>query len=834
MLESILQDARYGLRQLKQSPGFTAVAVLSLALGIGANTAIFQLVDAIRLKMLPVHNPQELVSIDFEKGSSRSGNFSTRSARLTYAQWDEIRSRQQAFTGVMAWSADRFNLANGGQARFAEGLYVSGNFFQLLGVNAVVGRTFTSQDDSPACSGTGAVISYAFWQRELGGDPGILSRTVSLNGHVFPIIGVTPVTFFGVEVGNRYDVALPLCADRLMAEDHKGRIPVRSDWWLSMMGRLKPGWTPERATAQLHTLSPGIMRATLPSIYKPAQAKRYLANKIGASEGGTGVSGLRREYERPLWLLMAITGLVLLIACANLANLLLARASVRETEIAVRLAVGASRWRLVRQLLSESMLLAVAGTVLGVVLAEALSRGLLAFISTRDSPLYVGLSLDWGVLGFTAALAVLTCLLFGLAPALRATRLSPSAAMRAGGRGSTAGRERFSLRRSLVSLQVALSLVLLVGALLFVRSLQNLLTTQAGFNAEGILTVNLDFAQAQYPKEQRQEVYRQLHDRLAALPGVVSAAQVWFTPVSGSGWNNDVGPDGSRAAASGKQSFFNRVGPGYFKTMGTRLIAGREFNGRDNLTAPKVAIVNEVFARKFFHGANPVGHTFHMEAEAGKPEPLIQIVGLVANTKYYELREDFLPIGFFPVAQDEDPGPGATFVLRIVGPTAGLTSQMKSAIAAFNPTIGLEFRSFSAQIQESLLRDRLMATLSGAFGFLAGLLATLGLYGVIAYMVARRRNEIGVRIALGADRARVIRLVMREALLLLAFGLAAGIVLAFWAARAAATLLYGLKPYDPVSMAAAIVLLAVIALAASYAPARRAAALEPMTALRDE
>jgi len=834
MLESIVQDVRYSLRQLKQSPGFTAVAVLSLALGIGANTAIFQLVDAIRLKTLPVHNPKELVSIDFEKGSSRSGNFSTRSARLTYSQWDEIRARQQAFTGVMAWSADRFNLATGGQARFAEGLYVSGNFFQLLGVNAIMGRTFTAQDDSATCSGTGAVISYAFWQREFGGDPGILNRAVSLNGHVLPIIGVTPAAFFGVEVGNRYDVAIPLCADRLMAEDHKGRIPVRSDWWISMMGRLKPGWTPERATAQLHTLSPGIMRATLPSSYKPAQAKRYLANKIGATEGGTGVSGLRREYERPLWLLMAITGLVLLIACANLANLLLARASVRETEIAVRLAVGASRWRLVRQLLSESLLLAVSGTVLGVVLAEVLSRGLLMFISTSDNPLFVGISLDWGVLGFTAALAVLTCLLFGLTPALRATRVSPAAAMRAGGRSTTAGRERFSLRRTLVAMQVALSLVLLVGALLFVRSLRNLLTTQAGFNAEGVLTVNLDFGQAQYPKERRQEVYHELHDRLAALPGVTSVAQVWFTPVSGSGWNNDIGPDGARAAASGKESFFNRVGPGYFKTMGTRLIAGREFNERDNLASPKVAIVNEVFARKFFHGANPVGHTFHMEAEAGKPEPLIQIVGLVANTKYYELREDFLPIGFFPVAQDDDPGAGATFVLRVLGPTAGLTSEVKRAITTFNPVIGLEFRSFSAQIQESLLRDRLMATLSGAFGFLAGLLATLGLYGVISYMVARRRNEIGVRIALGADRGRVIRLVMKEAMLLLAVGLAAGIVLAFWAARAAATLLYGLKPYDPVSMLAAIVLLAVIALAASYAPARRAAALEPMTALRNE
>jgi putative ABC transport system permease protein len=832
--QSWVQDLRYGVRQLRQSPGFTLVAVASLALGIGANTAIFELVDAIRLKMLPVEKPQELVQIDFEKNSARSGWFSTRSARLTYAQWEQIRSQQQAFSGVVAWSAARFNLTTGGEARYAEGLYVSGEFFRYLGVHPVMGRTFAAEDDSATCSSPGAVISHAFWQREFGGDPGVLGRTVSLDGYIVPVIGVTPASFFGVEVGSRYDVAIPLCADRLIAEDKKGRIPLRHAWWLSMIGRLKPGWTAERATAHLHALSPGIMRATLPPIYKAEQAKKFLANKLGATAGGTGVSGLREEYERPLWLLMAITGLVLLIACANLANLLLARASVREREIAVRLAIGASRWRLVRQLLAESLLLAVTGTALGAVLAQALSRGLLAFISSANNPLFVGMGMDWRVLGFAAALAILTCLLFGLAPALRATHLSPASVMRAGGRGTTSGRERFSLRRTLVATQVALSLVLLVGALLFVRSLRNLLTTEAGFKAEGILTVNVDFARAQYPKERRMGVYRELHDQLAAIPGVVSAAQVWFTPVSGSGWNNDVGPDNTTAAASGKFSFFDRVGQGYFRTMGTSLIAGREFDDRDTLSAPKVAIVNEMFARKFMGGGNPVGRTFHLEAEAGKPEPLFQIVGLVRNTKYYELREDFLPIAFFPITQDDDPGPGATFVLRVVGSPGGLTSAVKTTLAKFSPAIGVQFQSFSAQVEDSLLRERLMATLSGGFGLLAGLLATLGLYGVIAYMVARRRNEIGVRIALGADRRQVIRLVLREALLLLAFGLTAGLVIALWAGRAASTLLFGLPPYDPVSMSAAVALLAAIALAASYGPARRAAALEPMVALRDE
>jgi len=833
-LELFTQDLRYGVRQLRQSPGFTLVAVLSIGLGIGANTAIFQLVDAVRLRTLPVNNPQELASIDFASGSARSGWFSTRSARLTYGHWEQIRAQQQAFTGVLAWSATRFNLAAGGEARYAEGLYVSGEFFRNLGVTPVLGRTFTTEDDSEICDSPGAVLSYAFWQRELGGDPGALTRTITLDGRPFPVIGVATPSFFGVEVGNRFDVAIPLCADRLLAEDKKGRIPIPHAWWISMMGRLKPDWTVERATAHLQALSPAIMQATLPSTYRAETAKRYLANKLVAAPAGTGVSGLRRQYERPLWLLLATTGLVLLIACTNLANLLLARGRAREHEVAVRLAIGASRWRLVRQFLAESLLLAVAGSALGVALAQALSRGLVAFLSTAESPLFVGLGVDGRVLAFTAALAVTTCVLFGLVPAMRATRLAPAAAMRSGGRGATAGRERLSLRRSLVATQVALSLVLLVGALLFVRSLRNLLTTDAGFQAEGVLSVSLDLRRPQYGKERLPVVYRDLLARLSTRRGVVSAAQVWFTPVSGSGWNNSVGPDGAPAEASGKESHFNRVGPGYFRTMGTPLIAGRDFNDRDTFSSPKVAIVNEEFARRFFGGANPVGRTFRLEAAAGKPEPLCQIVGLVKNTKYYELREDFIPIGFFPIAQDDDPDARATFVLSAAGPVGDVMRNVKTAAAEIDPGIGIEFRLLSRQLQESLLRERLMATLSAGFGLLAALLATLGLYGVIAYMVAQRRHEIGLRIALGADRGRVIWLVLREAGLLLAVGLTVGAVIALWAGRAATTLLFGLQPHDPATMIAAMALLAGAALAASYGPARRAAALEPMVALRDE
>jgi predicted permease len=822
---SIVQDVAYAFRQLRRSPGFAVTAALSLALGIGANTAIFQLVDAIRLKFLPVSNPQELVLIDFEKGSHRSGNFSSRSANFTYAQYDAIRGQQQAFTGVLAWSANRFNLAPGSEARFAEGLYVSGNFFSLLGVNALAGRTFSAQDDTSACPNPGAVLSYGFWQREFGGDPAALGRTVSLDGHPIPIIGVTPPAFFGVEVGNRYDVAIPLCADRLLSGDGIGRIPGRDKWWLSMMGRLKPGWTAQRAAAYLHAVSPSVMQATVGPTFRPDFIKNYLKNKVGATEAATGESDLRSEYEQPLWLLMATTGLVLLIACANLANLLLARAGIRQREFAVRLAIGASRWRLIRQLLAESLLLAVIGGGLGAVLAQALSRGLVSFLNTADNPVFLQLAWDWRTLGFTAALALVTCVLFGLTPALRATHISPASAMRAGGRSVTAGKERFSLRRILVTTQVALSLVLLVGALLFVRSLRTLMTTEMGFQPEGILTVGVDYTGAQYPKERRLPLDSELRERLAAAPGVVSAAQVDFTPVSGSGWNDDIGPDGAPAAASGKQANFNRVSPGYFHTMGTRLIAGREFDDHDNLGAFKVAIVNEVFARKFFSGANPVGRTFRLEAPAGQPEPLYQIVGLVSNTKYYRLREDFVPIGFFPIAQDKEPGSGATFVLRVQGSPGSVMKAAKAAIAEVNSSMNLSFRSLSGQLEDSLLRERLIATLSGGFGLLAELLATLGLYGVISYTVGRRQSEIGVRMALGADRASVIRLVLREAIVLLAVGLVAGTLIVLWAGRAAATLLFGLKPYDPVTLITAAALLTGVALAASYVPARRVVVL---------
>ncbi|MGA3187620.1 MAG: ABC transporter permease [Bryobacteraceae bacterium] len=829
----MIKDLRYALRQLRLNPTFTIVSVLSLALGIGANTAIFQLIDAVRLRTLPVEKPQELASIDFPEGSMRSGWYSTRSARLTYAQWDLIHQRPSAFSGTAAWSATQFNLAEGGAVRHAEGLFVSGDFFSVLGVPALLGRGFTAEDDRPGCGSPGAVISYSFWQREFGGDAAVLGRTVRLNGRPFTILGVTPAGFFGVEVGFRYDVALPLCADPMFAEDGSpGRIPVRHAWWLSAMGRLKPGSTIAGANAEMQALSPGIMEATLPPTYRPDDAKKYLANKLTVTAGSTGVSVYRSIYENPLWILLATTGLVLLIACANLANLLLARASIREREIAVRQAIGASRGRLIAQLLSESMVLALIGTALGALLAQALSRALVVFLSTKGNSLFVGLQLDPRVLGFMAGVAILTCLLFGLTPAIRATNISPASAMRSGGRGIATGRDRFGLRRVLVVAQVSLSLVLLVGAFLFVRSLQKLLDVQPGFRAEGIIAVSLDLRPGHYTRDRLPQVYRELLERLRVRTGAASVAQVGWTPVSYTGWEESVWADGTNAAR--QHCLFVRSGPGYFRTMETALLAGRDFDDHDDRTASRVAIVNEAFAQKVFGGENPVGRSFRVLGPEGKPDPVYQVVGEVRNTKYYELREDYQPISFLPMAQDESPDAEATYVLRTSAPVGGVLRAATAAVAEVNPGLGVEFSILSEQLTESLMRERLMAALAGAFGLLAGSLAVLGLYGVVAYMVARRRSEIGVRIALGAGRGRVIRLVLKEAALLLAIGLAVGVGLSLWAARAATTMLYGLKPYDPLTLGGAIVTLAAVGLIASYLPARRASRLDPMDALREE
>jgi putative ABC transport system permease protein len=832
-LESGWQDLRYGARLLRLNPGFFTVATLSLALGIGANTAIFQLLDSVRLRLLPVAHPEQLAELEIAKDEHCcSGNFSDRRPNFTYPQWEQIRDHQQAFSRIFAWGDTRFNLAAGGEARYAEGLWVSGDYFRTLGVQPLAGRMITNEDDHPGCGSPGAVISYPFWQREFAGDVGAIGKTISLDGHPVEIIGIAPPGFFGVEVGKSFDVAVPVCAEPWINGENS-HTAKRNHWWLAIIGRLKPGTTVTGAAAQSRTISPAVFESTVPPNYRPDAAKYYTQYKLTANPAGSGVSSLRRTYEEPLLLLLGIAGLALLIACANLANLMLARASTREREMAIRLAIGADRGRLIRQLLAESLLLAVAGALAGAVLASFLSRYLVSFLTTKDSPLFVELGADWRVFGFMAGLAILTCILFGLTPALRASRAVPASAMRASGRGLTADRGKFGLRRMLVISQVALSLVLLVGALLFVRSLRNLSTLDAGFREDGLLITWLDISRINFPTARRAGLYRELLNRLRAVPGVEATATASVVQISGNGWNDSIEMLGQRAQER-MVPWFDRVSPGYFRTMGTSFLSGRDFDDRDTPSAPEVAIVNQEFSRKFMGSGNPIGRSFRMLVGPGEPQHVYQIVGLVKNSKYQSLREDFKPIAFVAESQNKEPGLGLTFMVRSALPLGSLMTAVKKTVLDENSEISLQFQVFTTQVEESLMRERLMATLSGFFGFLAVALATVGLYGVISYMVARRRNEIGIRIALGANRGNVLSLVLREAGVLLAAGLVIGIGLALAVGRAASSMLFGLKPSDPVTIGVSVAGLAVVAIAASLLPAMRAARVEPMVALREE
>src|SRR5487761_1898909 len=684
MLQNLYQDARHGLRLLLLNPGFALVAILSLALGIGANTAIFQLLDAVRLRMLPVQHPEQLATVRIEPFSG-GGAFFNRYAEITNPQWELIRAQQQGFSGIFAWAPDQLNLARGGEIRMAKVIWVSGEFFDVLGVRPEAGRLFSTADDKRGCA-VHAIASDGFARRQYGAPGAALEKSLTLDGHPVDIIGVTRPEFFGVEGGRTFDLAIPICADPVI-HGEGARLDVRTDWWLAIMSRLKPGWTVERASAQMTAISPALFEATLPPTYQADDAKTYLADKLKVFPAGNGLSELRDDASKPLWILLALAGLVLLIACANLANLMLARASTREKEIAVRLALGASRGRLIRQLLSESLLLACAGSLCGVALAGILSRVLVAMISTGEGEVFLDLSADSRMLEFTAALAVFTCILFGLAPALRATRSSPAASMRASGRGMTPSRERFGLRRALVVAQVALSLVLLVGALLFAGSLRNLMNLNAGFRQDGILVTNLGFGSLNIPKERRIEYRRQIVDKIRAIPGVAAAANANILPLSGSVWRQQIHIDGKKQPSA----FLTRVMPGYFATLETPILAGRDFNDHEVATGVQVAIVNEAFTKKYYGGANPLGKIFGLEGGKGQPNHLFEVVGLVKNAKYRSLREEPEPVAFFPEDQDKTPGEDANILIRSTLPLTAVMTAVKRGMAEISPEIDIEF-----------------------------------------------------------------------------------------------------------------------------------------------
>ena len=832
-MTNLLRDLRHAFRLLRLSPGFAVVAILTLALGVGANTAIFQLIDSIRLRTIPVQNPEQLGTIRIADRQWGSGNFSGQYSQLTFPLWEQIRQRQEGFSEIAAWADQSFNLATGGEVHYAKGIRITGDFFHLLGVRPVLGRLLGPEDDQPACAVSGANISYAFWQRNFAGDPAVIGKRLNLDGNSFQILGVTQPGFNGVSVGNYFDVAVPVCVEPIL-NPRDNRLPQRASWWLASIGRLKPGWTIERANAQIKAVTPQILQETIPPTYDGVATKKYLDYKFAAFSASTGFSELRDDSETSLWLLMGISGLVLLIACANLANLMLARASARERQITIRRALGATRWRMVRELLSESFLLAIGGSICGLFLAFAVSRLLVAAISTSDSQVFLDLGMDWRVLAFTTTLAVLTTLSFGLAPAIRATRAEPATLLQSGSRGSSAGgKERFSLRRILVVSQVALSVVLLMGALLFVRSLRNLTTLNAGFQQSGILVASIDFERLNIPDARFTEYKRDILKRVQAIPGVQSAADARMYPFGDSSSNDNIlleGSDDEKGSA-----WINTIGPGYFQTIGTSLLAGRDFNDGDTATSAKVAIVNEAFVRKYLDSTKePLGKRFRMHQPPGKPRPLYEIVGVVKDSKWRDMHEEFLPFMYFPGTQDERSGPYDQILVHSSLPLTTLLGSVKDAIGNANPGINIDFKVLQTRVHESLLQDQLMATLSGFFGFLAALLAAIGLYGVISYMVVQRTKEIGIRMAIGAERTDVLQLILREAGFLTITGLVIGAGLALGAAQAAKSLLYGLKPRDPITLVAAVVVLSAVAAFASFLPAYRASKLDPLIALRYE
>jgi predicted permease len=645
------------------------------------------------------------------------------------------------------------------------------------------------------------------------------------------VIGVTPASFFGVDVGHRFDVAVPVCSQPFL--ETRNKLDSSTQWWLSVIGRLDPSWPVERAAAHLAAVSPAIFGATLRPDYPVESIKDYRALKLTAAPSAAGVSMLRETYSDPLRILLGISGLVLLITCANLASLMLARTSAREREMAVRLAIGAGRSRLIRQVLSESLLLSLAGALAGAVLARALSRALVAFLSTANNSISLDFKQDWRLFAFLLVVSLMACMLFGLGPALRASRTAPGTAMKTGGQGMTASRGRLGFRGALVVSQVALSLMLLFSALLFTESLRNLLTDNPGFQAKGVLIAGLDLARLQIPVERRAAFHRELLDRIRALPGVDAAADTNIVPLGGNGWGNEVWVDG-RDSTHRKSSNFSSISPQYFKTMSIPMLAGRDFNQGETTQSPRAAIVNEAFARLLGLGENPIGMRFRREATPTTPEEVNEIVGVVQDTKYHHIRRPAEPIAYLDIAQDKEADNSMQVLVRSTLPMEMVEAAIRHTMRDVSSAISFDFEGLQDQIRQSLLAERLLATLSGFFGALAVVLAMIGLYGVMSYTVAERTSEIGIRMALGAGRGEVTAMILRKAATLLMAGLALGTALSLAAASAAGALLFGLKPRDPVTLAVAASVLAAVALGASYLPARRAAALDPIASLKNE
>jgi putative ABC transport system permease protein len=822
-----MDDVRLSIRALQATPIVSIVAALSLALGIGANTAIFSLLNSLLLRTLPVKEPGALVTISSD-AAIRLG-FKA-GLGWNYAMWDRLRQRSQPFDGAVAWTPQRINLVEGGESQPAEGLVVSGDFFTTLGVGALLGRTFTSADDvrGGGADGPVTVISYGLWQRRLGGSGSVIGTSLPVEGVPFTIVGVTPPEFFGLEVGKAFDLALPLGAEPLIF-GKKASIDQPRSLLLFIMLRLKPGQSLDAATATMRTLQPEILTPDLPQFVKQP------FTLVPAAGGTDTPNSVRPRYERSVLTIFVVVALVLLIASANIANLQLARATARRHELSVRLALGAPRWRLARQLLVESLVLASIGALGGLVFAVWASRALVAQLSTSVNRLALDLPLDWRVLAFTAAVACATAMLCGTAPAFRAARVAPIDALRDHGR-STSADAKIGIASGLVVAQVALSLVLVAAAGLFVRTLERLAKVPLGFDGDRVLVVNVDTARAHIDPADRIALYQRLAGAAASAPGVTHAAGSASTPVSaGLPRNVDVSgaPPGSEHLA-----LVNAVTPGWFAVYGTGIHAGRDIDAHDTATAQLVVIVNEAFARRFFPGRTAIGETVAARTVVGVAGDQIVQGGYKPSGALRTMRDEAPPSIYVPVAQSAGMfAPDSTAVSISVRSAAGspapLARGVGAALTAVNPDVAFSIRPLADYLHASLAQERMVAMLAGFFGALALLLAALGLYGMTSYAVSRRRAEIGIRLALGAAPAGVIRLVLTRVVVLVCAGVLVGAAASAWLSQFVAPLLYGLEPRDPITLVSAALTLGAVGMFAGWLPAARAARIDPADVLRE-
>jgi len=818
-LESFGQDLRHGLRLLARTPVATALALISLTLGIGANTALFSLMNAVMLRPLPVAHPEQLALVMMQSPVARRA-----SPTFTNPLWEQVRDHQQAFASAFAWSPTQFDLHTSGPEERVEGVFASGGYFSALGVHPERGRLFGPADDQPACPAI-AEVSDGFWKVHFAESPAALGATLTLDGHPFQVIGITPPGFFGLDVGTAPDVIVPLCADAIT--NPRSMLKTRDAWWLRVGGRLKPGEGLASAQAQLAAQIPGWLAAAVPLDWSGKDRQNFLGRRISLQSLELGMSRMASAYGLPLEVLLGVAGLVLLVACANLAGLMLARAVARRDEIATRLALGASRARLVRQLLTESLLLSVGGAAFGAGLAVWACRALERFWSTAATAVQLNLSLDRAVLGFTIALTLATAMLVGLVPALRATRLSLAQGARTATRGGS------SAARRLAAAQVAISLVLLAGAGLFLRSFRNLTSLDLGLDPSHIQLLNLAPSPRGTSPAMMQAERTRILQALRGVPGVDAAAESFIVPLTGLQWDNTV----HGANATIPDAYLNAVSPGFFATLRTPLLQGRDFNEQDGPDSQPVAILNATAARILFPAGNALGQTVQQPSDFMN-RPTV-VVGIAADAKYdRSLRAPAPPEAYYPAAQLSNQFQTAAFEIRSTLPPDAVAQGVRATMARVDPGASFSLGQLSSTVATDVKPERLLALLSALFGALALLLTAIGLYGVMSYSAARRRREYGVRVALGALPRAVQRLALGEFAAVLGWGAALGLIATWLAGRALqaelGTLLFGLAPADFATLAAATLLLVAISLAAAWLPARRAARADPMLALREE